>query len=209
MPVKLDLEVVSLTPRVFIIENFLSDAEATEIIRLAKPTLHHSSVGDVTAGAFESDTRTSVNSWIPREKTPLIDSIYRRAADLVQIDEKLLYRTHNGEDMQVVHYEKGQHYDAHHDFGVSGFPESRFLTMLMYLTDPVSPTAGGETSFPKAFQGKHGEGFKVLPKKGNAVLFYDLLPDGNGDELSLHAAMPTTEGEKWLANFWIWDPKLR
>jgi prolyl 4-hydroxylase len=29
----------------------------------------------------------------------------------------------------------------------------------------------------------------------------------SGDDLSLHAALPVTRGEKWLANFWIWDPK--
>jgi hypothetical protein len=30
-----------------------------------------------------------------------------------------------------------------------------------------------------------------------------------GDDLSLHAALPVTRGEKWLANFWIWDPKRK
>lgn len=44
--------------------------------------------------------------------------------------------------------------------------------------------------------------------KGSAVLFYNLLEDGNGDDLSLHAALPVRQGEKWLANFWVWDPKF-
>ena len=51
--------------------------------------------------------------------------------------------------------------------------------------------------------------FKVQPGKGSAVLFYNLLEDGNGDDLALHAALPVNEGEKWLANFWVWDPKMR
>ena len=50
------------------------------------------------------------------------------------------------------------------------------------------------------------QGFKVAPKKGTAVLFYNLLEDGNGDDLALHAALPVHHGEKWLANFWVWDP---
>ncbi len=50
--------------------------------------------------------------------------------------------------------------------------------MLLYLNDMASPHAGGETSFPKA---NDGYGIKVHPGKGNAVLFYNLLPDGNGD----------------------------
>jgi hypothetical protein len=48
---------------------------------------------------------------------------------------------------------------------------------------------------------------QLHPGKGSAVLFYDLLQDGNVDDLSLHVALPITQGEKWLANVWIWDPK--
>ena len=87
-----------------------------------------------------------------------------------------------------------------------GYPESRFLTLLMYLSDSAGATAGGETAFPKADQGR---GIKVTLKKGTALLFYNLLEDGNGDDTSLHAALPVWEGEKWLANLWVWDPKRR
>ena len=39
-----------------------------------------------------------------------------------------------------------------------------------------------------------------------AVLFYMLLPDGNSDDLTQHAALPVIKGEKWMSNLWIWDP---
>lgn len=77
---------------------------------------------------------------------------------------------------------------------------------MFYLSDQQSPNAGGETAFPKGNTvstnrtGQAGTGFKVHPGKGNAVLFYSLLEDGNGDELSLHAALPVAIGEKWLGN---------
>jgi Rps23 Pro-64 3,4-dihydroxylase Tpa1-like proline 4-hydroxylase len=58
----------------------------------------------------------------------------------------------------VVHYVNGQKYDSHHDWGVSGYPESRLITLLLYLTDMDGPDAGGETAFPK---GAGGMGFKV------------------------------------------------
>lgn len=204
-PVHLELEVISLAPRAFVIEGFLNDFEASEIVRLANPSLHHSEVGDTETGNFESDTRTSQNTWLPRQRSPVTETLYRRAADLLQIDEKHLMRSVGAEDMQVVHYVNGQKYDSHHDWGVSGYPESRFLTLLLYLNDMAAPDAGGETSFPKAADGR---GIKVHPGKGNAVLFYDLLEDGNADELSLHAALPVRMCEKWLANFWVWDPKI-
>ena len=107
--------------------------------------------------------------------------------------------------LQVVHYQDGQKYDAHHDWGFPAY-NSRCMTLLLYLTDQADPTAGGETSFPKGDDGR-GNAFKVRPKKGSAVLFYNLLADGNGDDLALHAAMPVAHGEKYVANFWVWDPK--
>jgi prolyl 4-hydroxylase len=202
--VNLELQVVSKQPKAFIIPKFLSDFEAQEIINQATPKIYESTVGNKDAGgARKSDTRTSRNAWVGRESSEVINSIYRRAADLLKIDEKMLNSNENAEEMQVVHYVNGQKYDNHHDWGVSGYPESRFITLLLYLTEPEE---GGETAFPK---GADGQGFKVKPKKGMAVLFYNLLEDGNADDLALHAALPVFKGEKWLANFWVWDPKRR
>jgi prolyl 4-hydroxylase len=176
--VQMELEVASLAPRAFLIPSFLSDFESDAIISLSKPQIKESLVGEINAGGARfSDTRTSKNAWIKRGTDEITETLYRRAADLLQLDEKLLHSNTNAEDMQVVHYQNGQKYDSHHDWGVSGYPESRFITLLLYLTDPVDPDAGGETSFPK---GAEGLGFKVTPRKGSAVLFYNLLEDGNG-----------------------------
>ncbi len=201
----LELEVVSTAPKAFVIQNFLSHYEADFIIQQSKSKLHASSVGDSSAGIFQSGTRTSLNAWLSKDSSPTVTSIYNRAADLLQIQKEKLDRFQCAEDIQVVHYAEGQKYDSHHDWGVSGYPESRYITLLFYLTDQLSPDAGGETSFPL---GAGGKGMKIHPGKGNAVLFYNLLEDGNADDLSLHGALPVIHGEKWLANLWIWDPKM-
>jgi prolyl 4-hydroxylase len=59
------------------------------------------------------------------------------------------------------------------------------------------PEQGGHTSFPKAFGGR---GMNVRPPKGSAALFYSMLPDGNADDLSLHAGNPVIDGKKWICN---------
>lgn len=105
----------------------------------------------------------------------------------------------------MVHYDRSEKYDGHYDWANSGYPETRYITVLLYLTNQSDADAGGETSFPKANGGK---GLKIHPGAGSAVMFYNLLPDGNGDELTYHAALPVLKGEKWLANFWVWDPKF-
>jgi prolyl 4-hydroxylase len=140
-----------------------------------------------------------------RLKRPkLTETIYKRLADLLQLDEKILYNGINCEHMQVVNYQIGQKYDSHHDWSCGGYPESRLITILVYLTDQIDPESGGETSFPKAASGL---GIKITPKKGQAVLFYNLLEDGNGDDLSLHAALPVIRGEKMACKFSGMGPK--
>ena len=205
-PVTIDVECVSLAPRVFIIDRFISDFEADTIIQLAKDKVKRSQVGnsDGEENIRLSNTRTSRNAWLAPKSSHILESVTKRVSDALRIPFSKLVP--NSELMQVVHYRNFEKYDSHHDWGVDGFPESRYITMLMYLTTQVDEGAGGETSFPK---GGSGAGFKVQPKKGTSVIFYNLLPDGNGDDLALHAALPVVRGEKWMANYWVWDPKRK
>lgn len=101
---------------------------------------------------------------------------------------------------------------------------SRFATILFYLNDDME---GGETSFPRWMNAETREALIVKPERGKAILFYNLLPDGNYDERSQHAALPVVSGEKvrsgskighsalthgqrtqLLINLWVWDPVL-
>ena len=188
------------------IEKFLSYFEADEIIRLALPNITQSVVGQSDVGGIhQSSTRTSSNTWIERSTSPLIETIHRRVADILGLNHTILSRKYNAEDIQVVHYSPNEEYQSHFDWGVRGYPESRFVTVLLYLSDQLDEESGGETAFPKGEEQNHPGGFKIIPKKGSAVIFYSLLEDGNGDQYSLHASLPVLKGEKWLANFWVWD----
>lgn len=76
------------------------------------------------------------------------------------------------------------------------------MTVLMYLS---TPEEGGETTFPAAEGATAGdtEGLSECgrnvplaykPVKGDALLFYSLLPDGTEDKASLHGSCPTLKG---------------
>ena len=123
------LTVLSVAPRVLQIDNFLSPVEVDHITELASGIkLSLSSTGDVSAGEKrvrpeeDTKTRTSYNSWVSRNKSPIIDAVYRRAADLLRIDEALFRQRDKGEvpdrdndnlktlceDLQLVNYKETQ-----------------------------------------------------------------------------------------------------
>lgn len=127
----LTLTVLSCSPRVFEIENFLSPIEVAHVLHIAAGIdLKLSVTGDIKPGeemppdAEEDEgttkTRTSYNSWLERETSPIVDAIYRRGADLLRIDEALMrYRpdgehgdmsskTSIAEHLQLVHYDPTQ-----------------------------------------------------------------------------------------------------
>lgn len=120
------MKVISCAPRVFEIKNFLSPVEVKHILDVAAgEDLSLSSTGIGTKDTVEDDvrrTRTSYNSWLERERSPIIDSIYRRASDLLRIDEALLRHRTDGErpdvstkstiaeSLQLVHYDPNQEY---------------------------------------------------------------------------------------------------
>jgi len=217
------MKVISCAPRAFEIQNFLSETEVDHILDIAGQVKLKKSMVGTEADDDKNDlkVRTSKNSWVTRETSPVIDAIYRRAADLMRIDESLFrerspeespeYMGTNhqtiSESLQLVHYDIAQEYTAHHDFGYS-YPQrtkqpARFATLLLYLNEGMQ---GGETSFPRWVNAETFQELKVTPKIGKAVLFYSQLPDGNMDDLSQHAALPIERGEKWLINLWVWDP---
>lgn len=101
----LNMTVLSVAPRVFEIPNFLSHEEVMHILELATGmTLSRSTTraGDIADATTSDSTRTSLNSWIARQRTAMVDSIYRRAADLLQIDEACFRNRRDAQELELV-----------------------------------------------------------------------------------------------------------
>lgn len=192
------MQQISTNPKVFVIENFLSDAECDHLINYARPKLTASTVADQkTAQSVQHKQRTSTNMFCPyNHGDPILLHIENRIAKITSIPHS------HGENIQIAHYVTGAQYVAHFDsfdlnapggaiYGKSG--GQRRATFLMYLN---TPEEGGATYFPKAK-------ISIVPVKGKAILFYNVDDTGKVDPLSLHGGAPVLKGEKWIATRWL------
>jgi prolyl 4-hydroxylase len=67
------------------------------------------------------------------------------------------------------------------------------VIFLVYLNEGFE---GGETGFPALKTRYKG-------RKGDALFFWNVGPDGSPDKRTLHAGLPPVSGEKWLLSQWI------
>ena len=178
--------------------DFITEDQANHILEMAKYNYNDSVViGNLSAEGI----RKSQTYWLSKN-----DPVARKI--IGKVCEINGHRIEQAEDIQVVKYEPNGYYKEHHDsccddtdacreFNKDG---NRVVTMVIYLNDGFE---GGTTRFPNL-----NKEFK--PRKYSGVLFYPM--NKNGDkchEKSLHAGMPITSGEKYIANVWIRDKNFR
>ena len=87
---------------------------------IGQKNLVRSTTGMSGKDSHVSTVRTSRTTWLPRHSSPIMDAIIKRGADVLKIDEALMrHRLDDeypdlpnslpiNEDLQIVHYNKGQ-----------------------------------------------------------------------------------------------------
>ncbi|KAI8475859.1 MAG: hypothetical protein J3K34DRAFT_382451 [Monoraphidium minutum] len=208
----LPYQILSWQPRAVLLPGFLSAARCDRIINttLAKG-LAKSPVSAEPGLGDQQSVRTSSGVFLAAREDPHGDLAHLEA----KIAATTLLPADHGEPFNVLHYEEGQVFEPHMDaFDPEGSFKAnnqRIATVITYLSDVDE---GGETAFhwegadgpSRAVSdgaGCGGVAFKVAPRKGDALLFYSLAPDGAVDSRSLHASCPVKRGEKWVATKWI------
>lgn len=190
------MEEASLFPRIVIYHDFMLDHEIDIIKRLAAPRLRRATVQNYKSGELEfASYRISKSAWLKGEEHPVVEIINKR------IEDETGLTMDTAEELQVVNYGIGGHYEPHFDFArreeTNAFKSlgtgNRIATMLFYMSDVG---AGGATVFPNI-------GVSLWPRKGSAAFWYNLYRSGDGDLLTRHAACPVLAGSKWVSNKWI------
>ena len=179
-----------IEPQVY--PNFITDEECSYILESSKDHFENS---DVVSG-YDSTIRKSKTCWL-RKTDDNIRSIIQRVCDLHQ------HPIENAEDLQVVKYDPNGYYNEHHDSCCDGTEKcvefnarggNRIVTMVLYLNDGFS---GGATRFINLKK-------DIKPDKNSGILFYPMNKKGDKcHRKALHAGMPVTSGQKYIANVWI------
>ncbi|HET6632133.1 MAG TPA: 2OG-Fe(II) oxygenase [Rhodanobacteraceae bacterium] len=180
------------TPTIRLLEALLDDSECEALIELARPRLDRSLTVDTAGQHTVNTTRTSSGMFFALGETPLVARIEQRIAALTELP------ANHGEGLQILHYLPGQQYEPHFDWFdpaqdgykvITAKGGQRVASVIIYLN---APAAGGGTQFPRA-------GITISARRGSALYFaYE-----GGDQSSLHAGLPVTAGEKWIATKWL------
>ncbi|KAJ0098082.1 hypothetical protein Patl1_28564 [Pistacia atlantica] len=224
-------QVLSWMPRALYFPNFATPEQCKHITNMAEPSLKPSTLA-LREGETEDNTkgiRTSSGMFISaaEDETGTLDVIEEkiaRATMLPKVHGELTFYfreilnlsedIHMFQAFNVLRYEIGQRYHSHYDaFNPEEYgpqKSQRVASFLLYLSDVEE---GGETVFPfengmnmdGSYDYRECVGLKVKPRRGDALLFYSLLPNGTIDPTSLHGSCPVIKGQKWVATKWIRD----
>jgi len=175
---------------VYIIKNFLTHKECDQLIKEFKGRLTPSPL--TRADPNDKYFRTSTTGFFYK-KDGIQGIIENKILNLIGQDPKI------AEDSQMQHYEVGQEFKPHYDwFDPQADPSfykkgQRTFTVTLYCNDVEE---GGETYFTKL---KYG----IKPEKGQAVVWYNLTDDLNGNTNTMHTGTPVLKGEKWIVTKWF------
>jgi len=184
-------------PAIGMAEAFLSARECNWLIARAAPLQSRALVYDPVSGRPSDDdarSNTLATFTILTLDLPLL-LIRERIANTMAVPLANFERT------SVFRYLPGQAFASHVDY-LTPSPQlnaeisqwgQRPLTFLVYLNDGFE---AGETHFldiDRKFRGQVGE----------ALFFRNVAEDGAPDELTTHAGVAPTSGEKWLLSQFI------
>ena len=186
-------------PKVWTAENFVSPLLCTWLLGRAEGKYKASEMRDTATGSSRVlESRTCSDFVFDIVAGGVVMLLLR-----IKISGVTEIPVPHMEPPQIFHYALGQEIKAHYDFlrdgeqtygRDGGYAGDRLATFLMYLNDGYG---GGELIFPKAnyrYKGKSGDG-----------IFFGSQRGGKPDPMSLHAALPVTQGEKFILSQWIHD----
>jgi prolyl 4-hydroxylase len=178
---------------IYTLDDCLSAQQCDRLVALIN---HHLRPSTVTIEGNDKLFRTSKTCDLSLLRSPFAVGIDEKIAKTIGI------RPAYSEGIQAQRYDVGQQFKAHTDYFEPGTPEyakfgghrgNRTWTFMVYLNEGMG---GGGTKF---FAIDH----TFIPKKGQAVIWNNLNPDGTPNSATLHSGEPVTAGHKMIITKWF------
>ncbi|CAJ0581013.1 unnamed protein product, partial [Mesorhabditis spiculigera] len=190
------VEIVRFNPLAVVFRGVLLDEEIAAIQSYARPKLARATVQNSVTGQLETASyRISKSAWLRGEEYPIVERVNNRLELMTNLDMD------TAEELQIANYGIGGHYDPHFDHARKEEKKAfeslgtgnRIATVLFYMSQP---SLGGATVFTEVKS-------TMFPSKNDALFWYNLHRNGEGDDRTRHAACPVLVGVKWVSNKWI------
>jgi hypothetical protein len=111
-PIK--MEVVSLSPRIVIFHDFISEHEVATVKALARPKMHRAGVGTGESTRVDRGVRDARHAWLDAELAPALGAVQRRTGAVTGLDMVA------SEPLQAGRYGVGGHFNPHYDHNTFG-----------------------------------------------------------------------------------------
>jgi len=179
--------------QIYVLDDFASAAECDAMIEIISRNLRPSTI---TLNRGDRYFRTSSTSDLSLLNDPMVAAIDEKIARTLGIHVQY------SEGIQAQRYDVGQEFKAHTDYFERGTAEylehaartgNRTWTFMVYLNDGMQ---GGGTKFCNIDR-------EFCPKKGQAVIWNNLYPDGTPNPDTLHSGTPVTRGHKIVITKWF------
>jgi len=100
-----------LNPRLVVYHNVISDSEIETVKKLAQPRFKRATVQNQVTGELEpASYRISKSAWLKTEEHKHVADVVNRVGAVTGLDMD------TAEDLQVVNYGIGGHYEPHFDY---------------------------------------------------------------------------------------------
>lgn len=187
------LAVVVRSPEIVLVNEFLTSDECDQMIALTNTTQSFPSETIDQEINRVTNYRKSLN-YVPDQSLEIVDRINNRLHLFLNFNG-------NAESLNITQYNIGDYYKPHTDLLRPGTePDNpvykefnalgqRTVSVLIYLNDVED---GGETEFPFL-------GYKVYPRKGSALMFYNVDKKFLENDSTMHTGCEVRKGTKYIA----------
>ncbi len=176
--------ILSIAPRIVLIENTLTPSQCSEIINSALTFAESQIAGDDTVNPKVRSNYTHYD----RENN--FGYLRTLAIDLAEKHSPRKKSKYESEYISIQRYDTSQEYKQHYDFGENN---NRIATAIFYLNDEF---AGGDTFFERL-------SISVKPVTGSCLIFYYDIDNSTLRNLTSHGGNTVTQGTKYIATAWM------